>query len=188
MRNCSSARRAACGLTAVGRALLTKAVIALDAVADARAAVRAVAEGQSGRLTIGAVHSLLALLNLPIVLATFHHSFPLIEVRLMQGGASHLLAKLRRGIIDFALLPAFEQREDIRTRILACEDLVAVSTPDFHWPSDGAVRLEDLSGQGFMDFEKDIGSRRRSDQAFKRALVKRRAHHSLCAIAGGAVL
>jgi DNA-binding transcriptional LysR family regulator len=161
-------------LTAAGRALLEKAEVVLDSVEGAREAVRAVAQGQAGRLTIGTVQSLPAFLNLPSILADFHGRYPQVEVRLMQAGAPHLIEKLRNGRLDFAFLPAFEPRDDIEARVIACEELVAVAAAGADWPCDGPVRLDTLSSLAFVDFERDLGTRRLADQAFERAFADRR--------------
>ena len=154
-------------LTSAGRALLEQAENVLASVEQAREAVRAVSQGEAGRITVGTVQSLPAFVNLPSVLAAFHKRYPQVEVRLIQGGASHLLDKLRNGLLDFAFLPAFDARDDIETRVIACEDLVAVSHPQADLPNNGLLKVDQLSAMPFVDFEPDMGTRRLADQAFE---------------------
>lgn len=161
-------------LTAAGRALLDKAEGVLQSVEDAREAVRAVSRGEAGRITIGTVQSLPAFLQLPSVLASFHACHPQVEVRLIQASAPHLLEKLRTGLLDLAFLPKFEGRGEIETQTVACEELVLVSARVNDCGEAAAVRLDDLVGLAFVDFEQDLGTRRLVDHAFQASAMSRR--------------
>lgn len=161
-------------LTAAGHTLLSKAEKVLATVAEARDAVRAVELGQAGRLTIGSVQSLPAFLQLPQVLARFHAQYPLVEISLVQAGAAHLLDKLERGDLDLAFLPAFEAQRGIETRLVACEELVLVCSPEASFLSGDAVTLRQLSTVPFVDFETGLGTRGLIDRAFTEELVDRR--------------
>jgi len=161
-------------LTAAGHTLLSKAEKVLATVAEARDAVRAVELGQAGRLTIGSVQSLPAFLQLPQVLAKFHAQYPQVEISLVQAGAAHLLDKLERGDLDLAFLPAFEAQRGIETRLVACEELVLVCSPEASFLSGDAVTLRQLSTVPFVDFEKGLGTRGLIDRAFTEELVDRR--------------
>ncbi|WP_338719423.1 LysR family transcriptional regulator [Devosia sp. XK-2] len=161
-------------LTASGQAFLSKAEKVLFSVEEARDAVRAVEQGQAGRLTIGSVQSLPAFLQLPTVLAKFHGLYSQVEISLVQASALNLLDKLERGELDLAFLPAFDARRGIETRLVACEELVLVCSRQANFFSGDAVDLQQLTAVPFVDFENDLGTRTLIDRAFADALVDRR--------------
>lgn len=161
-------------LTAAGQTLLSKAENVLQSVEEARDAVRAVEQGQAGRLTIGTVQSLPAFLQLPTVLAKFHALYSQVEISLVQASAINLLDKLERGDLDLAFLPAFDARRGIETSLVACEELVLVCSRDTELFPCHSVNLEQLSAVPFVDFEADLGTRTLIDRAFADALLERR--------------
>jgi len=161
-------------LTAAGRALLEKAELVLEAVRGARDAVTAVKEAKAGKLNVGTVQGLPAFLDLPSLLAEFHELHPQVEVRLIQGGAAHLLEKLRSGLLDLAFLPMFEPTPDIATAMIACEELVVVCARDHGLAGREAVTLKEISQIPFVDFEPDWGTRKLVDDAFLDAGAERR--------------
>lgn len=161
-------------LTAAGRTLLEKAEIVLEAARDAQEAVAAITQARAGKLRVGTVQGLPAFLDLPALLARFHQRHPQIEVRLIQGGAAHLLEKVRSGILDLAVLPMFEPASDISTSMIACEDLVVVCAQDHPLRPAASISLKDLSSYAFVDFEPDWGTRKLIDAAFFDAGIERR--------------
>ena len=160
-------------LTAAGKVFLNKARIALAAVADARDAVAAVQGLRRGTLSIGAMQSLPAFLDLPALIEQFHARHPGIEVRLSQGGSSDLLALVRNGRLDLAFVPVSEPPEDVVTTMIACEALVVVCAPGH--PLAGRVNLPmtELKAQPFVDFDLDWGTRKLVDRCFMEAGVER---------------
>lgn len=153
-------------LTAAGRALLEKAEIVLAAAKDARDAVSAVTEAKSGKLNVGTVQGLPAFLDLPLLLARFHERHPHIEVRLIQGGAAHLLEKVRNGKLDLAFLPVFEPPADISTTMIACEELVVVCSRTHPLATADIASIEEIAAYPFVDFEQDLGTRKLIDELF----------------------
>ena len=153
-------------LTAAGRALLEKAEIVLAAAKDAREAVRAVTQAKSGKLNVGTVQGLPAFLDLPLLLARFHERHPHIEVRLIQGGAAHLLEKVRSGKLDLAFLPVFEPPADIATTMIACEELVAVCSKSHPLAAAEIASIEEIAAYPFVEFEPDLGTRKLIDELF----------------------
>jgi DNA-binding transcriptional LysR family regulator len=160
-------------LTPAGRAFLGKAREALDAIEAARALVAEVEGLTAGSLAIGTVHSLPAFLDLPSLIARFHATRPGIEVRLRQGDAPGLLDQVRTGRLDLAFLPLIDPPGDLETRIVACEDLVAV-VPAAHPLAGGdEVGLGELCRHPFVDFDLGWGTRALVDRAFLRAGLQR---------------
>ncbi|SCW81417.1 DNA-binding transcriptional regulator, LysR family [Rhizobium mongolense subsp. loessense] len=161
-------------LTAAGRALLEKAEIVLDAAKDAREAVSAVAQAKSGKLNLGTVQGLPAFVDLPFLLARFHKRHPHIDVRLIQGGAAHLLEKVRNGKLDLAFLPMFDPPSDISTVTIACEELVVVCNKAHSLAARQVVSLDEIAAHAFVEFEQDLGTRKIIDDLFLTAHIDRK--------------
>lgn len=160
-------------LTAVGRVFLEKARAALDAVDDAKATVAALTGLERGTLSIGTVQSLPAFIDLPSALAAFHARHPGVEVRLCQGGAAHLLDKIRSGRLDLAFLPLGDTPPGIATRLIACEALVVACAAGHPLAGRTEVPHAVLRDEPFVDFEADFGTRRLVDRSFAEAGVER---------------
>ncbi|WP_160194667.1 LysR substrate-binding domain-containing protein [Devosia riboflavina] len=146
----------------------------LEAAQDARRTVHDVTHAKGGRLTIGTVEGLPAFLELPALLAQFHDIYPLVEVRLIQGGTVHLLDELRAGLIDLALLPVIDPAEGIATTMIACEDLVVICAPSHPLVTSGTVTLATIGVFTFVDFQPDWGTRRLMDDAFRSVGIERK--------------
>ncbi|MET7393919.1 LysR substrate-binding domain-containing protein [Dactylosporangium sp. NPDC005572] len=89
-------------LTAAGEAVLPYARAALQAVDGAREAVAALAGLARGRVAVGAVTS--HDVDLPGLLADFHARHPGIEVTLVEDSTERLVAGLRDGTLDAAVI------------------------------------------------------------------------------------
>jgi DNA-binding transcriptional LysR family regulator len=162
------------GMTPAGRAFLEKAREALRVIETGRETVASISGLRSGSLSIGAVQSLPAFIDLPSLFAQFHAAFPGIEVRLRQGDALGLMDQLRSGQLDLALLPLLEPPDGIMTTIVACEDLVAITPPDHPLAGREGVALKELIQYPHVDFEIGWGTRPLIDLAFARAGIQRR--------------
>ncbi len=161
-------------LTPAGRAFLEKAREALRVIDSGKENVAEIAGLKAGSLSIGAVQSLPAFLDLPSLFQRYHTTYPGIEVRLRQGDTVVLMEQLRSGQLDLAFLPLLDPPDDIHTAIVACEDLVAI-TPLGH-PLAGRkdVPLRDLMQYSHVDFELGWGTRPLIDLAFAKAGIQRR--------------
>ena len=120
-------------VTEAGAAVLPYARAALAAVSAMRDTVDALAGLTRGHLTIGIPGSLSSpSLDLPGLLAGFHHDCPGIEITLTEDSSSALVAALRTGRMDVALVatgPAMPA--DLESAVVVDEPLViAVSQAD----------------------------------------------------------
>jgi DNA-binding transcriptional LysR family regulator len=111
--------------TAAGAAVLPHARAALAAVASVRQAVDEVAGLLRGHAAMGVVTSYDAP-DVPALLAAFHRRHPGVEITLTEGRSEDLVAALREGTLDLALvsLPA-EGLSGLQTRTVTDEAFVA---------------------------------------------------------------
>lgn len=161
-------------LTRSGEVFLDKAREALQVIQSARQAVSEVEGLKTGSIAIGTAHSLPNFIALPSLIARFHDEHPGIEVRLKQGDTLGLLDQLRRGRLDFAFLPLLDPFDDIETRFVACEDMVAALPPAHPLAGRDEVTLAELCASPFVDFSPGWATRPLCDRAFARAGLTRR--------------
>jgi DNA-binding transcriptional LysR family regulator len=89
-------------------------------------------------------------LHLPDVLATFHREHPGVRLALRHASASEVLALVRRGGVDLAVLSLGGEAVDgLTVTPLADEPLRAIAAPDEAFPAV-AVAIEDLRGRPFV--------------------------------------
>ena len=120
-------------VTEAGAAVLPYARAALAAVAGIRDAVDALAGLVHGHVTVGIVGSISSPgLDLPGLLAGFHHSHPGVEITLSEADSQSLVDGLRAGRLDVALVAlGAAPLPGIAAEVIVDEPLVvAVSTAD----------------------------------------------------------
>ncbi|XVS64238.1 LysR family transcriptional regulator [Actinosynnema sp. CA-299493] len=160
-------------LTQAGRALLVEARRVLGTIDAARDAVAAVQGLLRGTLAVGSTQCLHAV-HLPAVLARFHELHPGVELRLRQGGSVELVDLVRAGRLDLAFVTSGRVGDDLAVSTLSSEPLVLACAPELPFAERESVRLAELSGQPFVDFNPDWGTRDDVDRALATAGVDRR--------------
>ena len=110
-------------LTAVGAAVLPHARAALAAVAAVSDAVDQLAGLLRGHVTVATVPSVASpAVNLPHLLAGFHHQHPHVEIALLEDSSDQIITALQDGRIDLGLVgDADRQPAGIDTQIVADE-------------------------------------------------------------------
>ncbi|MFD7654990.1 LysR family transcriptional regulator [Actinosynnema sp. NPDC059797] len=160
-------------LTQAGRALLVEARRALGTIDAARDAVAAVQGLLRGELSVGSVQCLHGV-HLPAVPARFHELHPGVELRLRQAGSGELVELVRAGRLDVAFVTAGSAAADLEVSTLSTEPLVPACAPELPLAGRESVRLAELAGQPFVDFNPDWGTRDEVDRALATAGVDRR--------------
>ncbi|MCE6995715.1 LysR family transcriptional regulator [Saccharothrix sp. S26] len=160
-------------LTQAGRALLVEARRVLGTIDAARDAVAAVQGLLRGTLAVGSIQCLHAV-HLPAVLARFHELHPGVELRLRQAGSGELVDLVRAGRLDLAFVTSGRVGDDLRASTLSSEPLVLACAPELPFAERESVRLAELAGQPFVDFNPDWGTRDDVDRALATAGVDRK--------------
>jgi DNA-binding transcriptional LysR family regulator len=154
---------------------LREARLTLAAAASARDAIDAVSGGLRGSLTVGAMQ-MLQVIDVPRLLADFHHDHPLVELRLRhaKGGSVELADRVRHGELDLAILALPERRAPgIELTPIASEAIELACRKDHPLAAHDAVELADLAEETFIDFPVGWGVRSAVDAAFTSAAVRR---------------
>jgi len=140
-------------LTAAGQTLVGHAEGILARLDAAEAALAAIAGLRGGRLRMASFPTAGATL-MPLAIATFRASYPEIELTLAEGEPQDIVARLRAGELDLALLFEFAGESPLHedmTRVELLEDPMYLALPRQH-PLAGRerIRLEDLEAEAWV--------------------------------------
>jgi len=140
-------------LTEEGRCLLAHAEAVLDRLAAARREVHAVRDAVTGRLRVGAFATADAAV-VPRAMARFRAEHPAVEVSLVEGLTTRLLAALLSGDADVVLVNTSADRpftdERFRLHHLADEPVLLAVRSDHPLARASLVRLADLPGEAWV--------------------------------------
>jgi DNA-binding transcriptional LysR family regulator len=137
-------------LTPAGQAYLARAVAILDAVDDAGAQARRIADGIAGRLAIGCVGSATYSL-LPRLVRALGETLPGVEVSVRgEMLAPAQLAALAAGEIDLALLRPPVQQDGVVTEVVRRDRLLVALPADHPLIGGDDLRVEDLRDEDFV--------------------------------------
>ncbi|MCX4820044.1 LysR family transcriptional regulator [Streptomyces sp. NBC_01142] len=131
-------------LTAMGRAFLPHAELAVRSAAQARRAARAAAGAEGGELHIAAIHAV-AVGVLPEVFARWHREHPGVALVLHEYGTTEALEEqIERGTADLAVGPPPRNWQGPVVQV-AEEEIVLVVPFDDRLAGRTSVRLEELA-------------------------------------------
>ncbi|MFF5080359.1 LysR family transcriptional regulator [Actinoplanes sp. NPDC000266] len=151
-------------LTEAGLAALPYARAALDAAADLRQAVDEVRGLVRGHVTVGMVTGC-EVTPLFAGIAGFHAEHPGIELELTEGDSDDLVAGVRAGAIDIALVGlAGGPPEHLAAHIIVSEGLVALVPPEKSAGND-RISLADLMAYPLVTLPQGTGIRAVLDEA-----------------------
>ena len=150
-------------LTAAGEAVLPLASAALDAVDGIRAAVSELTGLLRGRAALGTVTS--PNVDLPAILADFHHRHPQVEIALSEENTADLLDGIRDGRLDGAIMSIGEVAPPgLQLQVIVDQALVAAVGLD-HELARAWLPLTALRGLPLISLPRGTGLRARLDEA-----------------------
>ncbi len=144
-------------LTDAGEAFVPQARAVLaqaDAAADA---VRMVAGGVAGTLTLGFIDSA-ALGIVPPLIRRFTARYPQVKLRLRELGTRRQLEAVESGEIDVGIVRGPVWNAGLTGRRIATESLLVALPADHRLAGADAVRLADLRDDGFVTYPADRGA------------------------------
>jgi LysR family transcriptional activator of glutamate synthase operon len=140
-------------MTEAGELLVARARRAIAELEAATAELQSLAGVQSGRLSVGALHTM-GPVDLSLLLATYHRRYPGVELTVREQSSEELAAMLRDDEIDLAFLSVTEriQSHGLALHPLVREELVAVLPPDHRLAGRAQVQLAELAQDAFISF------------------------------------
>lgn len=137
-------------LTGAGARFLPQAENALASIDAGVAALDELASEPSGRVTIGAQHTVGAYV-LPAVLAAFHERYPAVRLHIAEALPAELEERLAGGDIDLALLNLPVRRLDLTAQKLWQEDYVLAVPPHHRLASSRrTIALTEAAEEGLV--------------------------------------
>src|SRR3954468_2493674 len=152
-------------LTAAGAALLPEARRALAAARAGADAVDAVQGLRRGHVSVGIMQQM-GLVELPRLLARYHHRYPGIQLRLRQSSAAALHQLLLDGQLDLCV-PSPPEPADARltTIDLLHTPVVLACRADDPYATRRSVSLRDLADRNIIGFPRGWAMRNLTDRA-----------------------
>ncbi len=161
-------------LTAAGSALLPHARAALDALAAGRASIDGLTGLLHGRLAIGTITSISPRsIDLPELLASFHHQYPGVDLSLVEDTAAMLTRRISDGALDVAFTSLTgETIAGMRTRELHREPVMAIFLSSDPLIPIRELVLSDLAQRPLIALPEGSGLRWQLNRALRRAGVQ----------------
>ena len=164
--------------TEAGRALLPYARSLLEQATAARDAVVQASRELSGTLRLGA-EQCLGVVDVGALLERFHRRFPQVQIEFTQAGSHALLALVREGELDVALVATGDHLGALVQTELGREPLVVLLPPGHPLAGRTSLGWRDLADEEFIDFHPTWALRPLNDAAFAAAGVRRRVRLSV---------
>ncbi len=143
-------------LTSAGEVLLERARGTLQRVQGDLEAVRGVARGEVGTLTIGFVGSAM-LTALPSVLGRYRREYPRVQLRLREAHTAGLVESIREGSMDAAFLRDPDPAGDLHLEPVVSEPFVVVLPKGHRLAKRGVVPVRELRDEAFVFFPRSAG-------------------------------
>ena len=125
----------------------------------------------SGTIQISTVNSI-GLHELPPYLNSFMKEFPSVNTRVEYRRANLVYEDVLHGSADIGLVAFPTNNKELTIIPFATDELVVAMNPKHPLASKKSLKIEDLKGIDFIAFEKDIPTRKATDQILKKADVE----------------
>ena len=165
--------RAATGmrLTKAGEAALEASRGVARAMRDFGEAMQAIAAGEGGRLSVGAVST--AKYFAPRLIAAFVAARPRLDLRFQIGNRDAMIESLRRDEVEIALTGRPPRDMAVERALLGPHPYVLIAPPEHGLAGARGLRRADLAGEAFLFREIGSGSRAVFDDFIGDTLIKR---------------
>lgn len=153
-------------LTDEGERLRLHADKILQAVADAELEMQELTGLSRGQVRVG-IPSMLGSYYLPELLMGFRHSYPDIQLSVVEGGTTHIRKLIERGELDIGIVVDDGKPDELdKTHLLQEEILVCVS-PDHPLAQQSSVRYTEFLNEELVLFKEGFFHRQVTEQMAK---------------------
>jgi LysR family cyn operon transcriptional activator len=159
-------------LTAEGDELLASARDVLARVEALGARARALGDGTTGVLRVGATPQTLRNI-LPGFLTRYRKSRPGIEIQLVEDGGARLLSLVEQGTLHLAMSGVLTGTR-LEQRLLFPIRVLAVTSLSPRWRKRTTIEARELAGEPLLLLRQDFGTRQLFDAACRIAHIQRR--------------
>jgi DNA-binding transcriptional LysR family regulator len=106
---------------------------------------------------------------MPLMISTFHKSYPNIKIQLNEGSSLEMIYSLLNFKIEVAVIARTEDSPEIHFFPFSREEMVVIVSTDHHLSRKKAVTFKDLSAEPFIMKEKGSGTRKLVEELFEAA-------------------
>ncbi|SFK94897.1 DNA-binding transcriptional regulator, LysR family [Pseudovibrio ascidiaceicola] len=121
-------------LTDEGKLIAQYALSVQAAEENALASINDLRQNKGGRVRIGSSGPSASTQLLPNVMTRFSRHYPGIALELREAQDQEIIAALRRGEVDVAVVPGLDGNEEFESLPIACDRLVAITADDMDLP------------------------------------------------------
>ena len=124
----------------------------------------------SGTIQVATVNSI-GLHELPPYLKSFMKEYPSVNVRVEYRRANLVYEDVLHGSVDLGLVAFPNKHKELQIIPFAEDELVLVTHPEHTLAKKKSIKLSDLQGLDFIAFERDIPTRKATDEILRKANV-----------------
>jgi len=170
---CRLLERARAGVkpTAAGQILYNSSKEIVRRFIELENRLREIGSIVAGSIRVGTVYSV-GLHELPPYLSEFLRAFPQVNVHLEYLRSNKIYEDLVEGKIDLGVVAYPAKRSQIVTIAFRHDELVLVVPPEDGLAKHNKVSVNQLAGQRFVGYERDIATRKASDRILRQYGVK----------------
>ena len=103
---------------------------------------------------------------MPLMISTFHKSYPNIKIQLNEGSSLDMIHSLLNFKIEVAVIARTEDNPEVHFFPFSREEMVVIVSTDHHLSKKKAVTFQDLSAERFIMREKGSGTRKLVEELF----------------------
>lgn len=143
-------------LTAAGQAFLPEARRLLMLAAQAPEVARRAERGETGRLRIGFVGSMIYT-SVPTLVGRFRRMYAGVDIVLHQSTVANQVDMLVAGDLDLGFVRHQLVHEHLNTKLLFLEPMIVVVPADHRLAARRAIKVTELAGEDFISFTRKEG-------------------------------
>ena len=104
---------------------------------------------------------------MPLMITTFHKSYPNIKIQLNEGSSLDMIHSLLDFKIEVAVIARTEDNPEIHFFPFSQEEMVLIVSTDHHLSREKAITFQELSAEPFIMKEKGSGTRKLVEELFE---------------------
>ncbi|MGD9078352.1 MAG: LysR substrate-binding domain-containing protein [Desulfobacterales bacterium] len=153
-------------LTDEGKSLYTYAVKIFKYEKEIENVIDDMRELKRGILSLGTTKAY-ARYFMPLMISTFHKSYPNIKIQLNEGSSLDMIHSLLNIKIEVAVIARTEDNPEVNFFPFSREEMAVIVSTDHHLRKQKAITFKDLSAEPFIMKEKGSGTRKLVEELFE---------------------
>ncbi len=158
-------------LTPAGEVFYRESKNVLESYERLQESLRGVVGQIGGTVKVATVYSV-GLHELPAKVREFMTKFPSVKIDLEYSRTTRVVRDVLSGAVELGIVAFPESRRGLTIVDMPNNRLVLIAAPDHKLASRKKVKVQDLHGQDFVLFERDIPTRKATDKIFKENRVE----------------